>query len=131
MEDGPPDIDLLASSLQADSGDVRILLKVLTQRMSGALGDRMTVERAGGLLRRSDEIRRVSVRLGNDTYDAAVRGGSLECSIARSSGGIRIRSTTVTTEQWLHQLLAALQAEAATSESTRLALESIVIGDAG
>lgn len=123
------DIDLLASSLQADSSDVRLLLKALVTRLSGALGDRLTVERAGGLLRRSDEIRRVTVQLGDDTLDAALAGGALECTVSRSSGGIRIRSSKVSMEAWLHQLLTALQTEAASSTATRRALESLVIGD--
>src|SRR5208282_6575452 len=73
-EDRTLDIDLLASSLQADGGDVRLLLKALVTRLAGALGDRLKVERAGGRLRRSDEIRRVSVTLGDDTLDASVNG---------------------------------------------------------
>jgi hypothetical protein len=127
-EDRALDIDLLASSLQADAGDVRLLLKALVTRLSGALGDRLKVERAGGRLRRSEEIRRVSVTLGDDTLDAAVVGTDLECTVSRTSGGIRIRSTKVTMDQWLHRLLGALRTEAASSSATRQALESIVIG---
>jgi hypothetical protein len=128
-EDRTLDIDLLASSLQADSGDVRLLLKALVTRLAGALGDRLKVERAGGRLRRSDEIRRVSVTLGDDTLDAAVNGTDLECTVSRTSGGIRIRSTKVTMDEWLHRLLGALRIEAASSSATRQALESIVIGE--
>jgi hypothetical protein len=127
-EDQSLDIDLLASSLQADSGDVRMLLKALVTRLSGALGDRLKVERAGGRLRRSDEIRRVTVSLGDDTLDAAVNGTDVDCTVARSSGGIRIRSTKVTMDEWLRRLLGALRDEAASSSATRQALESIVIG---
>jgi len=125
------DLDLLASSLQSDSGDVRILLKVLVGRLADALGDRLVVERAGGRFKKSDEIRRVSVQLGNDTLDAAVHGATLECTVARSSGGIRIRSAKVSMDEWLRQLLGALRDEAASSNATRQALESIVIGDQG
>lgn len=131
MDDPSLDLDLLASSLQADGGDVRLLLKALVSRLSGALGDRLRVERAGGLLRRSDEIRRVTVQLGDETLDAAVQSGSLECTVSRSSGGIRIRSARVSMDEWLRQLLGALRTEAATSSATRQALESIVIGEQG
>lgn len=131
MDDQTLDLDLLASSLQADGGDVRLLLKALVTRLAGALGDRLQVERAGGRLRRSDEIRRVSVQLGDDTLDAAVQGSTLECTVARSSGGIRIRSAKVSMDEWLRHLLGALREEAASSSATRLALESIVIGEQG
>lgn len=121
------DLDLLASSLRADDGDVRVLLRALVTRLAGALGERLQVERAGRF-RKGEEIRRVSIRLGEDQLDAVVDRGGLECSISRSSGGIRIRSTKVTVDEWLRTLLGALRAEAATTQATRLALESLVIG---
>ena len=131
MDDSSFDLDLLASSLQADGGDVRLLLRALVGRLSGALGDRLTVERGGGVFRRSSEIRRVTVRLGDDTLDATVEDGGLACSVARSSGGIRIRSTRVTMDEWLRRLLGALRLEAASSSATRSALEDIVLGEPG
>ncbi len=129
MDDQTFDLDLLAASLYADQSDVRILLKALVQRLSGALGSRLAVERSGGRFRRPGEIRQVTVTLGDDVLTAAAAHGDLECTVGRNSGGIRIRSTKVTVDVWLRQLLAALQDEAATSQSTRLALEAIVIGE--
>ena len=122
------DLDLLASSLRADGGDVRVLLRALVTRLSDALGDRLAVERASRF-RRSDEIRRVSIRLGDDQFDATVDGGAVVCTISRSSGGIRIRSNRVGVDEWLRRLLGALRDEAATTEATRVALESLVIGN--
>lgn len=122
------DLDLAASSLSSDHRDVRLLLKVLADRLAGALGDRMLVERAGGLLRRSRDIRRLVVSLGDDRLEASVNSGQVECRVAHSSGGIRIRSTRVSVDEWLRRLLSSLRREAATSETTRRALESIVIG---
>jgi hypothetical protein len=122
------DLDLLASSLRADDGDVRVLLRALVTRLADALGDRLTVERAGKF-RKSDEIRRVSIRLGDDQFDATVERSTLDCTISRSSGGIRIRSSRVGIDEWLRRLLGALRDEAATTEATRVALESIVIGN--
>ena len=126
---GDLDLDMLASSLRADDGDVRVLLKALETRLAGALGDRLVVERTGGRFRRPEEIRRVSIRLGDDQLDATIERGALECTISRSSGGIRIRSSRVTFEEWLMRLLGALRDEAATTQATRQALESLVIGD--
>jgi hypothetical protein len=126
---GTLDLDLLASSLRADDGDVRVLLRALVTRLADAMGDRLEVERMGRF-RKGDEIRRVSIHLGDDQLDAVVDRGSLECTISRSSGGIRIRSTKVTLEEWLRRLLGALRDEAATTQATRVALESLVIGGA-
>ncbi len=129
--DGGPelDLDLLAASLHADDGDVRVLLRALVTRLSGALGARLAVERAGGLLRKSEEIRRLTIVLGDDQFDATVDRGGLECTVSRSSGGIRIRSSRVGIDEWLRRLLGALRDEASTTEATRIALESLVIGN--
>lgn len=121
------DLDLLAASLRADDGDVAMLLRALVSRLSGALGPRLAVERAGRF-RKSDEIRRVSVHLGDDQLDAEVDRGSLVCLVSRSSGGIRIRSTRVPLDEWLRRLLGSLRDEASTTQATRQALEALLIG---
>jgi hypothetical protein len=123
------DLDLLASSLRADGSDVRVLLRVLVDRLAGALGDRLRVERSGGLLRRGNDVRRLTVDLGDDQLEAVVEGGSVRCTVGRSSGGIRIRTTKVTMDEWLRQLLGSLKTEAATSEASRTALEALMLGN--
>ncbi len=129
MDEPELDLDLLASSLHADDSDVQILLRALVERLSGALGARLSVIRARGrLFSKSDKVERMTITLGDNQFDAAVEGAALRCTIARSSGGIRIRSARVSTQDWLRGVLGALAEEAATSQQTRLALESIVIG---
>ncbi len=131
---GPSDdgfnLDLAVSALASDSTDVRIMMKVLVNGLASTLGGRLVVERRGGLLRKSEEIRTVQVTLGEDVLRADIDGASVRCTIGHSSGGIRIRSDQVDMGTWLKRLLGALQAEAKQSESTRLALEKIMIGDA-
>ncbi len=105
-----------------------MLLRALVSRLSDALGDRLAVERPGRF-RKSDDVRQVSIRLGDDQFDATIEHGVVVCTISRSSGGIRIRSNRVGIDEWLRQLLGALRDEAATTEATRVALESLVIGN--
>jgi hypothetical protein len=124
---GALDLSMAVSQLASNSTDLRIMLKLLVSQLSDALGDRITVERAGRF-RRSDEIKSVRIALGDDTLEASVDGSSVRCSIGHSSGGIRIRNEQVSMEAWLTRLLTALQSEAAHSEQTRLALENIMIG---
>ena len=122
------DLDVAAASLRSDSGDVRMLLKLLAGQLSDALGDRLTVERKGGLFKKSDEIRSLRMTMGDETFEARLEGTSLACTIGKSSGGIRIRSEKVDPDTWLKRTLFALQSEAAHSSTARQALESIVIG---
>jgi len=121
------DLELAAASLRADGSDVHILVKVLVDQLSDALGPRLKVERAGRF-RKSEEIKSLSIALGDDQFDAVVDGAVLRCSVGHSSGGIRIRSEKVDLETWLNRLLAVLKAEADHSQAVRQALENIVIG---
>jgi hypothetical protein len=121
------DLSMAVSQLSSNSTDLRIMLKLLVTQLADVLGDRMAVERAGRF-RKSDEVKSVRIVLGDDTLEAVVAGASVRCTIGHSSGGIRIRSEQVGMDAWLTRLLTSLQAEAAHSEQTRLALENIVIG---
>ncbi len=125
--DGSFDLELAAASLRADGSDVHLLVKVLADQLADALGSRLTVERAGRF-RKSDEIKSLSMAMGDDQFDAVVDGGVLRCTIGHTSGGIRIRSEKVDVDTWLNRLLTVLQAEAANSQAVRLALENMVIG---
>ena len=122
------DLDLAASMVQSNATDVRIMVKVLAGQLSDVLGPKVVVERAGGLLRKSGDVKALEVTLGDDVLRAQVEGASLRCSVSHSSGGIRIRTESVDLDSWLKKLLAALQGEAAHSEAARQALERIVIG---
>jgi hypothetical protein len=121
------DLNMAVSQLSANSTDLRIMLKVLVGQLADVLGTRMTVERAGRF-RKSDDVKSVRVTLGDDTLEAVVEGATVRCTIGHTSGGIRIRSEQVGMAAWLTRLLTTLQAEAASSEQTRIALENIVIG---
>jgi hypothetical protein len=125
--DGSFDLELAAASLRADGSDVHLLVKVLADQLADALGSRLTVERAGRF-RKSEEIKSLSMAMGDDQFDAVVDGGVLRCTIGHTSGGIRIRSEKVDVDTWLNRLLTVLQAEAANSQAVRLALEHMVIG---
>jgi hypothetical protein len=128
MAGGGFDLELAVSSLASNSTDVGIMMKLLVAELGETLGTRLAVERRGRF-RRSDELSSVQVTLGNDVLRADIDGASVRCTIGHSSGGIRIRSEQVDMATWLKQLLGALQKEAAQSETTRLALESIMIGE--
>jgi hypothetical protein len=122
------DLDMAAAMVQSNATDVHIMLKVLAGQLSEVLGPKVVVDRAGGLLRKSEAVKALEVTLGDDVLRAQVDGASVRCSVAHSSGGIRIRTESVDLDTWLRRLLVALQEEAAHSEVARQALERIVIG---
>jgi hypothetical protein len=125
---GSMDLDLAVSSLAADSGDTQLMMRLLTERLASVLGDRMKIDRAGGLFKKSNLIRRIEVRLAELELIAELANTTPAFSIGRVSGGIRIRTDRTDVTGWLRTLLEALQREAEHSATTRQALEAIVIG---
>jgi hypothetical protein len=122
------DLELAATAILADNHDVRFLLKLLVSQLAGPLGDRLQVQRQGGFLHKSDDIKSVRASIGQNDFAVDVKGPSVLCRVGHTSGGIRIRSEEVEMDEWLRRLLASLQAEAAHSQAARLALENLVIG---
>ena len=80
------DLELAAASLRADGSDVRILVKVLADQLSDALGTRLEVQRAGGRFRKSDEIRSLRITMGDDQFDAEVDGDACAAPSATPRG---------------------------------------------
>ena len=58
------DLDMAAPLLQSNATDVHIMLKVLAGQLAEVLGPRVVVDRAGGLLRKSNEVKALEVTLG-------------------------------------------------------------------
>jgi len=127
---GQVDLQLAAAAFLADNKDTKMLLRVLGQTLQETLGSRAQVVRSsGGLLHRSaPEVRAIVVHLGPDDYQVELDGDKVRCVVARSSGGIRIRSEELPVEQWLERLLRALQQEAENNQSAQAALQRVVLG---
>ncbi len=128
MSGDPMDLELATTALLADTHDLRNLLEMLARQLSGALGDRVRVERAGGRFRRSEEVRSLKVRIGGDEFAAEVRGAAVETTVGHESGGIRIRTEKVPADAWLARLLAELRKEAEGSQAARRAMENLLMG---
>ncbi len=127
-DDSSLDLNVAAATLRANSTDVHILLKALCDELAPVLDSRLKIERASGLLRRSNTITSVQIAMSNNVFEATLDGASVRCSVGHVSGGIRIRNEVVTMDGWLVRLLGALKDEAAHSDAARQALEHIVIG---
>ncbi len=128
MSQDPLDLELATTAILADTHDVRGLLEMLARQLSATLGSKVTVEREGGILRKSKQIRALRVAFGAKTFVAEVARGSVVTAIALESGGIRIRTDKVEMGDWLAGLLAELQVAASSNQASRMALEQIVNG---
>jgi hypothetical protein len=124
------DMQLAAAALLADNKDVKMMLRVLGKTLHDSFGDRVDIARApGGMLhRQSEEVKAITVHLDQDDYQAQLDGHAVQCTVGRSSGGIRIRNENLPIEKWLERLLNALQKEAINNQSARAALQNVIIG---
>jgi hypothetical protein len=128
VTDESMDMDMALASLRADGGDLKTLLNLLASQLQDALGKRLEVERAGSLLHKSTDVRKLRITIGDDDFEADSSSGDVTCTVGHRSGGIRIRSERVDGDVWLGRLTASLKEEAARSDSLRRALETMVIG---
>ncbi len=128
MSGDPLDLQLATTAILADTHDVKALLEMLARQLSSTLGQKVTVEREGGLLRRAKEIKSLQVFLGSKTFSAEISKGNLVTSVGYDSAGIRIRTERTDMSTWLARLLGELQEAANTNQASRMALEAIVNG---
>jgi len=84
--------DMVAASIRADASDTETFFKVLVAKMSDALGDRVTIKRSGGLLKRDRPVTGVEMDLtnaGEGIVLAAVREhNAIACTVVRRVRGI-------------------------------------------
>ena len=126
--DGPAlDLDLLAASLRADSSDLGAYVESLATRLEAALPGRVRVYRWRERMLGPKRVGKITVDLGDRRLELKYQGGGLEAACARLSGGIVLKSEAVETDAWLAMLGEALAAEAQRSETTRKALERLLI----
>ena len=72
-------------------------------------------------------VRSVAVDLGDRRLELRADGGAVQTRCARLSGGIVLKNEAVETDEWLATLSEALAAEARRSETTRKALERLLM----
>jgi len=121
------DMDLLAASLRADSSDLSAFVESLAAKLEQAVPARVRVDRRRSGMFGPKAVRSVAVDLGDRRLELRTDGGRVETRCARLSGGIVLKNDVLETDQWLAALGDALAAEARRSETTRKALERLLI----
>jgi hypothetical protein len=123
------DFDLSAASLRASSGDLRVFVDVLADRLDRALPGRVKVQRrATRLLSKQKHVTAIELDLGETRYLLAAQDGAVETRCATAVRGIVLKSAAVSLDTWVDALLNELAKEAETSEQARRALEQLLQG---
>jgi hypothetical protein len=121
------DMDLLAASLRADSTDLSAFVESLAAKLEQAMPGRARVDRRRSGMFGPKSVRSVSVDLGDRRLELRTDGGTVQTRCARLSGGIVLKNEELDTDAWLATLSEALATEAQRSETTRKALERLLI----
>ena len=125
--------DLVAAALRADSADVAIYARVLTESLSEALPPEcITVERertmADRMHGRPGEVSKVVIRLGETVMALSIRKGRPAAEICREVRGVVLSRQPVPLQEWTAALAAALVTHAERNAVAARALRKLVAG---
>ena len=126
-------LDMVTAALRADSADVAIYARVLTESLGDALPpgwvtvdrDRTVSDRMRG---RPGQVSRITVRMGELVMTLGVERGAPVAEICREVRGVVLSRQPVPVAAWAQELARALVARAEQNAATATALRKLVAG---
>ncbi|HUY48974.1 MAG TPA: hypothetical protein VMV92_25185 [Streptosporangiaceae bacterium] len=130
---GSPDLEMVTAALRADSADVAVYARVLTESLGASLPPGcVTIERersvSDRVKGRPGEVSRITVRLGERVMTLAVRSGQPSAEICREVRGVVLSRQPVQVNDWAAELARALVGYAEQNARTAEALRRLVTG---
>src|ERR1700683_4054337 len=95
------DLELLAASFREDLGDVNAFVEGLAAKLADLLPTRVRVDRRRTGFRGPKVVERIEFDAGDRRLELRYDGRSVETRNSRLSGGIVLKSDTVTVDLWL------------------------------
>jgi hypothetical protein len=125
--------DLVAAALRADSADVSVYARVLTESLGDALPPGVvTVERertvADRMRGRPGEVSKLTVRLGEQVLTLASGRGQLSAEICKEVRGVVLSRRPAQVDEWLAELARALVSYAEQNAQAARMLRRLVAG---
>lgn len=128
-----PSLDMLTAALRADSSDISIYARVLTESLGDALPpqcvsverDRSVSDRMKG---RPGTVTKITVRLGDQVMSLATVRGAPVAEICKEVRGVVLSRQPVAIGQWAQALAQALMSYAEQNAATAEALRRLVLG---
>ena len=129
-----PSLDLVAAALRADSADVAVYARVLTDSLGDALPEGVvTVDRersvSDRMRGRPGEVAKITVRLGDQMLTLAVQRGQPVAEICREVRGVVLSRRPVQVTEWAAELAKALVAYADQNAQAAQVLRRLVAGN--
>jgi hypothetical protein len=121
-----PDLDSITASLHLDAADIAIFFQVFCSKLLDAVPGSVEVQREGGLFKKDHPIRKITVRVGEDLFEAELNRGAVACRHAHSVRGIVLRSEDLAFEPWRRALVQVLGTQAQVSAEALAGLRAEV-----
>lgn len=126
-------LEMVAAALRADSSDISIYAKVLTESLGESLpAGCVTVERARTMADRMRDrpgtVTKVSVRLGEKTMTLGTERGAPVAEICHEVRGIVLSRNVVPISEWAAELASGLVELARQNAAAATALRRLVAG---
>ena len=128
-----PSLDMVTAALRADSSDIAIYAKVLTESLGDALpANCVTIDRnrsmSDRIQGRPGAVSKITVRLGEQVMTLRLTGGAPNAEICREVRGVVLSRQPVQVGQWAAELAKALVSHAEQNAQTAEALRRLVAG---
>jgi hypothetical protein len=128
-----PSLDMVTAALRADSSDIAIYAKVLTESLGESLPpdcvqvdrDRSVSDRMKG---RPGLVTKITIRLGDQVLTLRLTGGAPVAEVCREVRGVVLSRQTVPVGQWAAELAKALVSHAERNADTAEALRRLIAG---
>ena len=128
-----PDLEMVTAALRADSADVAVYARVLTESLGESLPpgcvtierDRSVSDRMRG---RPGTVSGITVRLGERVMSLAVRNGEPAAEICREVRGVVLSRQPVPGQEWAAELARPLVGYAEQNAQAAEALRKLVTG---
>src|ERR1700685_1071138 len=98
------DLELLAASFREDLGDVNAFVEGLAAKLEELLPTRVRADRKRAGVRGPKLVQRDAFDAGDRRLELRYDGRSVDARSSRLSGGIVLKSDTVTVDAWLEAL---------------------------
>jgi hypothetical protein len=134
MQDDPGlSLEMVSAALRADSADIAIYAKVLTESLGESLPPGcVTVERSRTMSDRAKNrpgtVTQIAVRLGEKTMTLGVQRGAPVAEICHEVRGIVLSRNAVPIGEWTAELARGLVAHAEQNAAAATALRRLVAG---
>jgi hypothetical protein len=122
-------LDVLAASLRADTVQSADLLEQLARMLQAAVPEAVTIKRSGWFMSKERPIEELDVKFDDSQYQIVrEKHGSMTARSMKVVRGVVLKTTEISVEKCIEDILGALKLMSEKNAQTRRALNKFVLG---